>query len=152
MAWRNTDSNFNLAFAANTFSGGPGGMTQTCTYDPASGVVSQRTITNTNHDMFCPGLSIDATGRPVVTGGNNAEKTSIYDVNADAWISAANMQISRGYQSQATLSDGRIFTIGGSWSGGYVNLVVFFFLSSMRPPKFRIVYLEQMKNLSFQDM
>ena len=96
-------------------------MTQTCSYDPASGVVSKRTITNTNHDMFCPGLSIDATGRPVVTGGNNAEKTSIYDVNADAWIAAANMQISRGYQSQATLSDGRIFTIGGSWSGGYVN-------------------------------
>ncbi|KAL8794000.1 MAG: hypothetical protein Q9195_003406 [Heterodermia aff. obscurata] len=101
--------------------GGPGGMTQTCTYDPASGVVSKRTITNTNHDMFCPGLSIDATGRPVVTGGNNAERTSIYDVNADAWIAAANMQISRGYQSQTTLSDGRIFTIGGSWSGGQGN-------------------------------
>ena len=31
------------------------------------------------------------------------------------------MQIARGYQSQATLSDGRIFTIGGSWSGGQGN-------------------------------
>lgn len=29
------------------------------------------------------------------------------------------MTIGRGYQSSATLSDGRIFTIGGSWSGGY---------------------------------
>jgi galactose oxidase len=27
------------------------------------------------------------------------------------------MQISRGYQASATCSDGRIFTIGGSWSG-----------------------------------
>ena len=24
----------------------------------------------------------------------------------------------RGYQSQATISDGRLFTIGASWSGG----------------------------------
>ena len=64
------------SFAANTFPGGPGGMTQTVTYDPASQAVSQRTVTNTQHDMFCPGLSLDANGRPVVTGGNNAEKTS----------------------------------------------------------------------------
>ena len=28
------------------------------------------------------------------------------------------MKIPRGYQSQAGLSDGRIFTIGASWSGG----------------------------------
>lgn len=28
------------------------------------------------------------------------------------------MKIPRGYQASATLSDGRIFTIGGSWSGG----------------------------------
>lgn len=96
-------------------------MTQTCTYDPASGIVSKRTVTETAHDMFCPGTSLDATGRLVVTGGNNAEKTSIYDVNADAWRAAANMQIPRGYQSQTTLSDGRIFTIGGSWSGGQGN-------------------------------
>ena len=29
------------------------------------------------------------------------------------------MTTERGYQASATLSDGRIFTIGGSWSGGY---------------------------------
>lgn len=29
------------------------------------------------------------------------------------------VNIGRGYQSTATLSDGRIFVIGGSWSGGY---------------------------------
>ena len=109
------------SFAANTFSGGPGGLTQTCTYDPASGVVSRRSVTNTQHDMFCPGTSLDATGRLIVTGGNNAEKTSIFEVGSDSWLPATNMQIPRGYQSQTTLSDGRVFTIGGSWSGGQGN-------------------------------
>ena len=106
------------SFAASTFSGGAGGMTQTATYDPARQAVSQRTITNTQHDMFCPGLSLDANGRPIVTGGNNAEKTSIYDPAADAWTAAAAMQIPRGYQASTTCSDGRVFTIGGSWNGG----------------------------------
>ena len=106
------------SFAPDAFTNSPLGITQTATYDPASGIVSQRTVSNTEHDMFCPGLSMDAKGRPIVTGGNDADKTSIYDPNADAWIAGPGMQIARGYQSSATLSDGRIFTIGGSWSGG----------------------------------
>jgi galactose oxidase len=28
------------------------------------------------------------------------------------------MNVARGYQSQLTLSDGRVFVFGGSWSGG----------------------------------
>ena len=109
------------SFAPGTFSGGAGGMTQTATYDPASGVVSQRTVTNTKHDMFCPGISMDSAGRPFVTGGNDADRTSIYDPNSDTWIAGPAMQLARGYQSSAVLSDGRIFTIGGSWSGGQGN-------------------------------
>ena len=109
------------SFAPGTFSGGSGGLTQTATYDPASGIVSQRTVTDTQHDMFCPGLSMDATGRPFVTGGNDADRTSIYDPNSDTWIAGSGMQIARGYQSSAVLSDSRIFTIGGSWSGGQGN-------------------------------
>ena len=66
---------------------------------------------------FSPGLSTDFTGRPVVTGGNNAPKASIYNPVTNAWIAAPNMQIPRGYQASCTLSDGRTFTIGGSWSG-----------------------------------
>jgi galactose oxidase len=69
--------------------------------------------------MFCPGISLDATGRVVVTGGNDAAKTSIYSVANNAWTSAPDMQLPRGYQAQTTFSDGRTFTIGGSWSGGY---------------------------------
>lgn len=100
---------------------GPGGKTVTGTYDPSTKAVSEQTVTNTNHDMFCPGISVDASGRVVVTGGNNAPKTSIFDPSSNGWIPATNMVTGRGYQSQATLSDGRIFTIGGSWAGGIGN-------------------------------
>ena len=98
--------------------GVPGGKTVTGTYNPSTKAVSEQTVTNTNHDMFCPGISTDASGRVVVTGGNDAARTSIFDPSSNRWISASDMNIPRGYNSQATLSDGRIFTIGGSWSGG----------------------------------
>jgi galactose oxidase len=71
--------------------------------------------------MFCPGMSLDANGRAIITGGDDAAKTSIYDYAANSWSSGPNMQISRGYQSSATTSDSRVFTIGGSWSGGSGN-------------------------------
>ena len=106
------------SYAPGTFQNSPLGLTQTATYDPANGIVSQVTVDNTKHDMFCPGLSMDATGRPFVTGGNDADKTSIYDPDSKTWTAGPGMQLARGYQSSATLSDGRIFTIGGSWSGG----------------------------------
>ncbi|KAI4102610.1 MAG: hypothetical protein L6R37_004323 [Teloschistes peruensis] len=110
------------SYKPTDFNGGGGsGTTDTATYDPATGTVSQRIVTNTQHDMFCPGISLDASGRPFVTGGNDAAKLSIYDPNANSWIAGPNMQIQRGYQASATLSDGRIFTIGGSWSGGEGN-------------------------------
>jgi len=95
------------------------GLTFTATYDPSTGIVSEKTVTNTQHDMFCPGMSLDANGRAVITGGDDADKTSIYDPSTNSWIAGPGMKIARGYQASATLSDGRIFTIGGSWSGGY---------------------------------
>lgn len=94
-----------------------GGKTVTGTYDPSTKSVSEQTVTNTRHDMFCPGVSTDVTGRVIVTGGNDASKTSIYDPSSNGWVSGPNMVIARGYQSQTTISDGRTFTIGGSWSG-----------------------------------
>jgi galactose oxidase len=94
------------------------GQTVTALYDPLSQTVTQRIVTNTGHDMFCPGISIDARGRTLVTGGDTSQKASIYDPSTDSWSSATDMNIPRGYQASATCSDGRIFTIGGSWSGG----------------------------------
>lgn len=106
------------SYAASTFGGSPGGNTLTATYDPATGIVSQRNVFDTQHDMFCPGISMDSTGRFIATGGNNAPKASIYSPKYAAWTAQAPMKLGRGYQSQTALSDGRAFVIGGSWSGG----------------------------------
>ncbi|KAK8085106.1 galactose oxidase precursor protein [Apiospora hydei] len=70
-------------------------MTYTAVYNPADGNVSSYLVQNTQHDMFCPGISIDAEGRIIVTGGSSAAKTSIYDAD----------------------KNGRLFTIGGTFSG-----------------------------------
>lgn len=106
------------SWAASTFAGSLGKNTITATYDMVTGVVSQRNISNTDHDMFCEGLSLDANGRVIATGGNDAAKTSIYDPETNAWTAEEQMRIPRGYQSMVTLSNGNLFTIGGSWSGG----------------------------------
>ncbi|KAI4190030.1 MAG: hypothetical protein L6R41_001049 [Letrouitia leprolyta] len=108
------------SYKPTDFGGGAGsGTTYTAIYDPAAGTVTQRIVTNTQHDMFCPGLSLDANGRPFVTGGNDAAELSIYD--GTNWIAGPNMVKARGYQASATLSNGNVFTIGGSWSGGQGN-------------------------------
>ncbi|GIM89382.1 hypothetical protein Ato02nite_011750 [Paractinoplanes toevensis] len=108
---------------ADDFNGGTG-STLTATYDPATGVVTQRDVVETGHDMFCPGISVLPDGRIMITGGNDAEVTSIYNPATDAWTRGPDMKTPRGYQSSVTLGDGRVFTIGGSWSGGNGNVDV----------------------------
>lgn len=106
------------AYSPLTFNIGVEAQTITATYDPTTGQVSEATITNTGHDMFCPGISMDFNGKVVVTGGDTASQTSIYSPTKDTWAASGKMNIGRGYQSTATLSNGDIFVIGGSWSGG----------------------------------
>lgn len=104
------------SFARDQF-GGANGYTQTAIYDPVTGESTSRTVADTGHDMFCPGISMDFNGRVIVSGGSNAAKTSIFDSLSNSWVAGADMRIARGYQSTTTASDGRIFNIGGSWSG-----------------------------------
>lgn len=104
------------SWADDQFHSTPGGKTVMTRWNSTTGEVSKRTVTNTNHDMFCPGISYDGTGMMVVTGGNSARETSLYDSANDEWISANGMNLKRGYQASTTLSDGRVFVIGGSWS------------------------------------
>ena len=106
------------AYAFDDYQGSPKDRVFTATWDPVTGSVTPKTVDTTQHDMFCPGISVDGTGKMVVTGGNTAEKTTIYDFPSGEWIRAPDMNIARGYQSSAVCSDGRVFTIGGSWSGG----------------------------------
>lgn len=97
---------------------GATGKTQFGDLNLNTGEVSKREVANTHHDMFCPAISSLEDGRIVIQGGSDAEAVSIYDPETNEFTRGPNMTIARGYQSSCTLSDGRIFTIGGSYSGG----------------------------------
>ena len=105
------------AYSPTTF-GGDNGMTYSAIFDPATQASATRVVTETGHDMFCPGTSLLADGRLLVNGGSSSAKTSIYDFASNSWTVAAPMKIPRGYQGNATLSNGSVLTLGGSWSGG----------------------------------
>ncbi|ORX94672.1 galactose oxidase-like protein precursor [Clohesyomyces aquaticus] len=104
------------SWGADAF-GGASGMTQFADYDFKTGALSARTITNTNHDMFCPGISTLQDGRIVIQGGSDAKSVSFYHPSNNTFTRGPDLQIARGYQTSTTLSDGRIFTIGGAYSG-----------------------------------
>ena len=89
--------------------------TLTATWDPTTYTISQRHVRETNHDMFCPGMSFDVNGRMIISGGETADTVSIYDPLKDEWTSVAPMKIARGYQGSITCANGKIFIVGGSW-------------------------------------
>ena len=41
--------------------------------------VSDMRVDDTKNQMFCPGMTLDANGRMIVTGGATSSKTSIFD-------------------------------------------------------------------------
>lgn len=97
--------------------GGPSGMTQFGDLNFVTGQVSQRQVTNVHHDMFCPGISSLEDGRILVQGGSDAAAVSIYDPKTNQFTRAPDMKVARGYQTSAILSNGKVFTIGGAYSG-----------------------------------
>lgn len=100
---------------------GPSGQTITSTFDPATGNATEAIIRVTNHDMFCRGTAYLGDGRIMITGGADSTATTLYDPVSDTWTSGPSMEIARGYHAMTLLTDGSIFTIGGSWSGGIGN-------------------------------
>lgn len=109
------------AYRTDNFAIGASNVTQTAVYNPRDGSVKLFPVAYTEHDMFCPGISYDFNGNLLVTGGDTSAATSLFRQGQWTWTKEAAMKRARGYQSSTTLSDGRIFTIGGSWSGGYGN-------------------------------
>jgi galactose oxidase len=75
-----------------SFQVGRTGQTQTATLTPSSGAVSKMVVTNTKHDMFCPGIATMGDGSTVVTGGDTAEKTSVF-MQGSGWVPGPNMFI-----------------------------------------------------------
>ena len=96
--------------------------TLTATWDPTTQVITQRHVSETNHDMFCPGMAFDVDGRMLISGGETADKVSIFDAAKNSWTSVAPMKIPRGYQGSVTLANGDIFVVGGSWGPVGIDL------------------------------
>jgi galactose oxidase len=97
------------------------GNTYTAIFNPSTQTAKQYYITNTGHDMFCPGIANLPDGRIFVTGGSSSSKVSYFTPSTKQWTSAKQMNISRAYQGSLTLSNGNVFVIGGSWNGGWGN-------------------------------
>ncbi|KAJ5931166.1 hypothetical protein N7466_006659 [Penicillium verhagenii] len=106
------------AWGYDQFVAGKAAKTQTATWSPRNQSVTRRTVQETNHDMFCSGISMDEDAKIIVTGGADGGQTSIYNTTVRDWFTGAGMEIDRGYQASTLLSDGRMFVIGGSWNGG----------------------------------
>jgi len=45
---------------------------------------SRRKTSDTKHDNFCPGMSLDVKDYAIVTGGDDANKTSIFDPSTNS--------------------------------------------------------------------
>ncbi len=101
--------------------GADNGQTYTSLYDPSNNSFTTTLIANTGHDMFCPGTANLATGEIMITGGSSSNKTTIYNPANGTFSTGPEMNTGRGYHSTVTLNDGRVFAIGGSWSGGQFN-------------------------------
>ena len=111
------DGNVVLWAGVSPRSFGSGGRTYTTVFNPTTNTATERLVTETAHEMFCPGTSLLPDGRLLVNGGVNASYSSIYDPVTKIWSNAARMNIPRGYNSNTVLSDGSVMTFGGSWSG-----------------------------------
>lgn len=96
---------------------GSGNGTWITLFDPSTGTSNDTYVSNTNHDMFCPGTNLLADGRLMITGGITSGGTSIYNPDTNQWSSGPTLKIPRGYNSNVTLSTGETLTYGGSWSG-----------------------------------
>lgn len=105
------------AFADNGY-GYDNELTQVSILDVGTGSSTDEEVVSTRHEMFCTGLAILPDGRVVIAGGSSPSNTTIYDPRTDTWETGPQMRIPRGYQTAVTLSDGRVFTLGGSWYGG----------------------------------
>ena len=100
-----------LAWSAakkNDFGGSTGVSTYTTIFNPNNNSFSDRLVTNTNHDMFCPGTANLPDGRIMITGGRTTTKTTIYDPVQNRYVEEREMNTPRGYQANVTLQDGRV--------------------------------------------
>ncbi|APW39703.1 hypothetical protein RD110_22940 [Rhodoferax koreense] len=108
-----------LLWAANAnYSFNVSGSTMTAEFDPLTQGVTSRRVSETSHDMFCPGTARLPDGRLLVVGGYDNTRTSVFDPSKGTWSAAPSTQIARGYTASTPLADGSVLTLGGSWGLG----------------------------------
>jgi galactose oxidase len=95
------------------------GQTYTGVFDPATKTSTDVLVTSTGSDMFCPGTAVLPDGRVLINGGSSSPKTTLYQPSTNSWSIGAEMNVPRGYEGDAVLSNGAVLTLGGSWSGGH---------------------------------
>ncbi len=93
-------------------------QTYTAVYNPTTQTAVESIETNLLTNMFCPGTAQLADGRILLDGGASSYETSIYDPSKSAWVADKLLNIPRGYEGSVVLSNGSVFTIGGSFDGG----------------------------------
>ncbi|PQE04782.1 galactose oxidase precursor protein [Rutstroemia sp. NJR-2017a BBW] len=73
-------------------------------------------------------MSLAFDGKAIITGGDNADKTSIYISSSDTWVAGPAMKISRGYQFAPMLTadaQGAFRTDNHGWLFAWKNGSVF---------------------------
>lgn len=104
------------AYTNTTYSTTGNAVTKIAILDLNTNLISQPPDVNTNHQMFCTGLAMLADGRLLINGGSSDSATTLYNPFTNTWTPGPLMQIPRAYESTTALSDGRAFTLGGSWN------------------------------------
>jgi galactose oxidase len=102
-----------------TFGGANTDKTYTALFDPTTNQITESFVTNTGHDMFCPGTAMLADGRLLVNGGGPVvTSTSIFNASTNSWARSGDMAQQRWYNVSATLQNGDVFTLGGDVING----------------------------------
>jgi YVTN family beta-propeller protein len=91
------------------------GNTMTALFDPTTGTSVARNVTETAHNMFCPGTARLTDGSLLINGGYDGAQSSLYDPVGNTWKTAGKVNIPRGYPGSTTLADGSVLTLGGAW-------------------------------------
>jgi hypothetical protein len=107
------------SWARDTFGGVQPNQTYTALFNTQTLLASEALVTETSHDMFCPGTAMLPDGRVLVNGGGpDVASTSIYTAPSTLWTGDSLMHQPRWYNSSVTLPDGRVFTLGGNLLSG----------------------------------
>ncbi len=87
-------------------------------FNPVTATSSAAMTTTDGADHFCPGTAVLPNGNILVNGGSSSPESAVYNWSSGAWTPDAKMNLPRGYEADTLLSNGSVYTMGGSWSGG----------------------------------